>query len=121
MEKSSYVFGREMSFEKAFPNLEDIIVEYKQYKFLSPAASGEDLPRRHSIRRDGGQIVCDNPACSNGGFRIDSVINDSDAEDKTGTMSCSGHEKMGQGQKRSCLSQIKYRIRLVPKAEATTI
>lgn len=115
MDTSNYVFGREMSFEKAYPDLEDIVVEFKQYKLLSPGASGDDVPVRHSIRMEGGRIPCDNPACINGGYRIDSLKPDSDAGNKTGTISCGGHENMGL-QKRSCFWQMRYRVQLIRKA-----
>lgn len=61
MSNRDYVFGKEMPFEKACPELEDAIVEYKQYMFPSIPA-GKELPQQHRLRRDGGLIGAIIPA-----------------------------------------------------------
>ncbi len=120
MDRSNRVFGYQTTFEQAYPDLEDVIVEYKQYMMGSPAGQGKDLPERHSIRNSGGVIPCDNSLCNNGGFEVDLRIPEvlSSSDDKPKSMKCSGHEKMGRGQTRSCLSFISYKLRPIPKRKA---
>jgi hypothetical protein len=115
MSDNDYVFGKETSFEKAYPELEDAIVEYMQYKSLFPSAKDTSLPQRFSLKSDGGRIPCDNPTCVNGGFWIDAVASTNDNNEIRDTR-CPGHENVGRGS-RSCLSRLRYRVRLVPKAK----
>src|SRR5689334_8603120 len=116
MDRTNRVFGRTSSFEEAYPDLQDVIVNYKQYMMGSPAGSGKDVPEYHSIRNHGGVIRCNNALCNKGGFEVDRHISEATTEEsELKLMSCSGHEKMGRGQTRSCGSWIRYKIRTVPK------
>jgi hypothetical protein len=120
MDRTNHVFGRYTTFDEAYPTLSDAVIDYKQYMFGSSAADSENLPEHYSIRNGGGVIDCKNPACVGGGFTIDRAINDVDASDKPKTMRCSGHENMGRGQTRSCLSRIRYKVRLISRTEVGT-
>ncbi len=120
MDRSNRVFVQQTSFDQAYPELQDVIIEYKQYMLGSPAGQGKDLPERHSVRNHGGVIRCNNPLCNNGGFEVDLRISEAlaDPSEEPKQMKCSGHEKMGRGQTRSCYSFIRYKMRSVPKQKA---
>jgi hypothetical protein len=123
MDRSNRVFSRLTTFDTAYPELQDVVVRYKQYMMGSPAGQGTDLPDHHSIRNYGGVIACTNPLCNKGGFEVDRDIpasDDGDKDAKPKLMMCSGHEKMGRGQTRRCGSWIRYKSKAIPKETERT-
>ena len=118
MDRSNRVFGRLVIFEVAYPDLQDAVVDYRQYMRGSAAEQGTDFPEHHSICNHGGVIHCTNAACTGGGFEVDALIRDACSSPggvKEGRLPCAGREKMGRGQTRGCGSFIRYRIRTIQK------
>lgn len=95
------MFGREYPFEKAYPDVDEITVEYKEvghmlkdYQKQSNSMSKVQMTR---------VLPCHNVSCKNGGFHIDEIIRNMNAKKQTskadGVM-CSGTEPT---MKRECL------------------
>jgi hypothetical protein len=118
MDRSNRVFGGPARFDEMYPDLQDAVVDYKQYMHGSLAEQGTDFPEHHSIRTEGGVIQCTNKACTGGGFEVDAIIVDarrSPGGVKDGKLLCAGREKMGGGQTRLCGSRMRHRIRTIQK------
>ena len=120
MDRRNRVFGSETSFDRAYPKLQDAVVEYRRYTHTPETDQGTAFPERHSIRNDGGVIQCTNPACEGGGFEVDALIDDARRSPegvKEDILSCKGHERMGGGKTRTCCSCIRYKIQTFPKKD----
>ena len=109
--EADFVFGRKVSFDEAFPQIEDVVVEVKE--------SG------HGIRRDnrrvyrkpylGEYIDCSNPICYNGGFSIGAILREMvrnrQAELETSKI-CQGYEGSPKGKRkyRDCVNFFKIKV-----------
>lgn len=113
---SNFVFASKTdSFDKAFPNIEDVKVELKEY--------GEDVDqwshnRTYSKQYFPGEYIdCSNKLCYNGGISIGSIIRDmiynKQTEFETSKL-CQGHEGSPKGRRiyRKCLNSFELKVSL---------
>jgi hypothetical protein len=69
MDRSNRVFMKLGKFEEAFPELEDVTVEFVEKDFLLKARSGT-----WHLHGQGGVMPCGNPSCRRGGYELDRDI-----------------------------------------------
>ncbi|MGD0171437.1 MAG: hypothetical protein ABSB81_04845 [Halobacteriota archaeon] len=109
-------FGPEVSFQEAFPDIDDICVELqenlheKKHYWLAKNSIGEVVP------------YCSNRLCHDGGFELGPLIRDMYAKkevEREDLLICPGHEHMGsRWNTRRCVNyctvrvSIKYRNRI---------
>jgi len=119
--ESEFVFvSKTDSFDKAFPEIEDVKVEVTE--------SGEGITQLNRERIYGKQtfpgeyINCPNPMCYNGGFSIGEIIRDmirnKQAELVTYKM-CQGYEGSPKGRRRyrSCVNSFDIKVTIKYKEE----
>ena len=112
--QGNYVFPRETTtFEKAFPEVEECIVEVQERGY-GPSGRAEETSR---YTNPGEYINCSNSLCYNGGFNIGSPIREMVRMRKTekdGNASCQGSEGSPKGRRiyRKCANFFKYKITL---------
>jgi hypothetical protein len=101
------VFVEKVSFEKAFPQIERVRVEYKEQGRGIDRLLGDDRTRvrEHPSEHDdfGEYINCSNPICYNGGFNIGEILREMVRGRETRrefTKGCQGYEGSPQGRKR---------------------
>ncbi|MFA5929281.1 MAG: hypothetical protein WC861_00185 [Candidatus Micrarchaeia archaeon] len=126
MDRSMRVFGELTTFDKAFPALEDAILEYREtgYGTYEQYQSEEEKKRKYdrqvSIKERGGLLRCSNPSCRRGGYEIDfaiSAMTGSKQTEKEGFIVCHGDEGTPKGRKigRRCVNTIHYKLTLTYK------
>lgn len=91
--------GEKTTFEKAFPEIEDIRVIVEEYEdFMS-----EGKKRYYSKANAGEYIDCSNPVCYNGGFNLGQIIRNMVISHQTKletTEYCQGYEGSPKGRKK---------------------
>jgi len=123
MDRTDRVFDNPSTFEKAFPTLQDAIVECTEFKFLNRQVGS----RRFDLRSQGGLMRCSNPRCYRGGYELDhevsrllsNQVKDSQVTEISIQMSCPGDEgtpKRIVG--RTCGYSIEGKVRLSYKSDA---
>ena len=112
-QESKFVFANKVSFEEAFPEIEDLIVEVEE--------SGQGVSERNCKRTyrkqnlPGEYINCSNPLCYNGGFSIGSIlremIRNRQTELETSEL-CQGNESSLKGRRiyRKCMNSFKIKV-----------
>lgn len=105
----------DVSFQEAFPELVDAVVEWQALDEQGHPFGGTGV-RRMSDKAGSpqGVIGCGDPSCHGGGFEVELVlrrmVQEGQAE-KTGIMVCSGWK----GEEKPCVRSIRYRIQLTYK------
>jgi hypothetical protein len=76
--RTNRVFAHLTTFEKAFPALEDVRIEYTEGSIGSGLVdkSQSDFRSFTTIRSTGGQARCSNPSCYRGGYEFDFDVHD---------------------------------------------
>ena len=110
------VFGQPRTFEEAFPTVQSARVRVSQAQLGDPKLpelfAWPDGPHFRAL------LHCRNPLCKGGGFDIQAVLSGmvSDcATERAFSGKCRGHESMGRGQTRTCMTfftgsvEIEYR------------
>jgi hypothetical protein len=96
--QGNYIFGEKTNFERAFPEVEQCIVEVHESGY---GASGRaEGTARYT--NPGEFINCSNPVCYNGGFNIGSPIRDmirKHETNKEGNALCQGNEGSPKGRR----------------------
>lgn len=117
MDRSNRFFaGPPTTFEEAYPNVEDAIIEWKESTLgINPSGLG-----RASIKELGGLIQCRNPLCRRGGFEIDFELGMMIRKKETvkeDMLVCPGDEGSPKGRRpgKRCLNGIKYKITVTYK------
>jgi hypothetical protein len=119
MDRTNRYFISFTTFEKAFPELEDAIIEYVEGGPYDYPLSQENR-KLHSLKNQGPVICCGNTKCRQGGYEIDfdvrDMIRDSVSE-REGNKVCPGSEGSPQLRKvyRKCCNSIDYKISLIYK------
>lgn len=122
MNRSNRVFlGEPTTFEKAYPQLEDAVIEYEESGAgISEWSKGK---QKASLKQIGGLIRCSNPLCKRGGFEIDiNIIGHMLRNNeliKEGILRCPGDEGSPKGRIRGryCINHIKYKMTLNYKSQ----
>ena len=110
--EGTFVFGEKTTFEKAFPDVEECVVEVEEtgrgrFKSLNQDAKHHRNPGRY--------INCSNPECYNGGFDIGSAIHDmvrARETEREGSELCQGNEGSPKGRRiyKKCQNFFEYKI-----------
>lgn len=120
------MFAKKVSFEEAFPELEDLRIEVKE--------SGYGVGERTGVRTytldnlPGEYIDCSNPHCYGGGFSVGSIVRSMVREGETAFEAgqlCKGYEGSPKGRRkyRDCLNCFEINVSLryrSKKAEEST-
>lgn len=119
--ESNFVFAKKVSFDEAFPEIEDLTVEVEE--------SGHgisDWNRKSTYRKKyfpGEYIDCSNPLCYNGGFSIGSILSEmirnKQTELETSKL-CQGNEGSPKGRRiyRKCINFFKIKVSIKYKKES---
>lgn len=128
MDRSNRVFGTLVRFEEAFPQLEDVVLEYVEtgngvYSWNKPTPQNKYV-NKVSMKEYGGVIRCSNGLCRQGGYELDRVVYEMLRTGKTvgeGSTICAGSEGSPKLRRvyRKCYNGIEYKITLVPKSNST--
>lgn len=111
--ESKYVFVNKVSFEEAFPEIEDIIITVEE-----SGKGFDNLNNKHTYTKQnfpGEYIDCSNPLCYSEGFSLGKIIRNMVKEKKTELETleiCLGYEGSPKGKKyyRDCLNQFRVKI-----------
>jgi hypothetical protein len=92
MRRDRRLFSELATFEEAFPQLDDALVEYRE-EGKGTTAAGRVTARDDSLE---GLITCSNPTCRSGGFEVDRVFHEMIASGESrreGVLACPGVER----------------------------
>jgi hypothetical protein len=111
--ESNLVFGRKVTFDEAFPQIEDLKVEVIESGHGIIGQSRKSFYRKQYF--PGEYINCSNPLCYNGGFSIGSILREMVSNKQTEletTESCQGYEGSPKGRRKykGCLNFFKIKI-----------
>lgn len=111
--ETKFFLGEKTTFEKAFPEIEDIRVTVQEFK----DAFTEGRKRNYSKADVSEYIDCSNRICYNGGFSLGQLIRNMVMSHKTEletTEYCQGYEGSPKGRKRygSCDHRFKVKIEI---------
>jgi len=127
IDRSRRFFGSLGTFGEAFPQLEDITVEWTESGdnvYHYPLSPGRQYEYKVSMKEYGGLIGCSNKMCKQGGFEIDRIAHDmlrNKEAVKEDSKTCVGRE--GSPRSRACnpcFNSIKYKITLIYKKPLQT-
>ncbi|MBT1247356.1 MULTISPECIES: hypothetical protein [unclassified Thermosipho (in: thermotogales)] len=112
-QNSKYVFGEKVSFEEAFLEIEDIVINVEE--------SGRwinkwNYKRTYTKQNFPGEYIdCRNPLCYNGGFSMGAILRNmvKNRQTELETLEvCQGYEGSPKGKKfyKKCLNQFKIKV-----------
>jgi hypothetical protein len=118
--ENHFLFGKKVSFDEAFPGIEDLTVEVEE--------SGDDVINRNrkSIYRKqyfpGEYIDCSNPLCYDGGFSIGEILREMVRDKQTElekSMLCQGNEGSPKGRRiyKKCMNFFNIKVSIKYKVE----
>ena len=119
MTEKYFFRGNPVSFEEAFPNIEEIKIEGTEGSLGSGFSSGGK--RVLNKKNLGGLEPCSNSVCEKGGYQLGDFISEMYHKKKTSkedTIMCKGHENMGRDQSRECLNGFSVKIEIKYKSPA---
>lgn len=117
VDRSKRVFGELGDFDSAFPDLEDVIVDWiegESWSLPEKAKKGE-YTEKVSLRDYGGLFRCSASLCVNGGYEVDRIVSDmirNNEKVREDYVICIGYEKMPGPINKSCYNKLYYRITL---------
>ncbi|GAB6036147.1 hypothetical protein JCM15519_07060 [Fundidesulfovibrio butyratiphilus] len=126
--QGGFVFGEPVAFEKAFPTIDTIKLQY-EISFVGGFPKKDEYDQGKYTITDkkyiGEYIRCTNNKCYNGGFQIGWILRDMVRDGKTeqeGEIMCRGDEGSPKGRKiyRKCLNRCTYKISITFKTEGQT-
>ena len=113
---ANYMFTTKVSFEEAFPEIEDLKVFVKEY--CHGARGGINT---RSYGKEVGEFVdCSNPLCYNGGFSLGKIIRNMAGRKETHkeeSVMCQGYEGSPKGRRkyRKCINAFEIVVDIVYK------
>lgn len=111
--ESMPVFGKKVSFEEAYPQIGDIVIEVEEF---GKGVDSYNRRRRYTKQYLPGEFVnCSNPVCFAGGFHLGSHLHKMVSESKTeleDSELCRGNEGSPKGRRmyRKCVNTFKFKI-----------
>ena len=114
--KSNPFFAKKVSFEEAFPKIEDVKIVVEE-----DGKDVRDWNRKSHYGRDVGEFIdCSNLICYGGGFSIGSILRDMVRENKTHAEErkfCKGYEgsPKGRDKYRDCINSFKVTVDIIYK------
>ena len=131
--KASDVFGQSKpflggftsEFDRAFPEIEKVVVEVEEEGDVSPDPFGGETTKKRVYGKStlpGEYIDCSNPRCYNGGFRLSQTLRfmvDSRETNREEIYFCQGYEGSPKGRVKydDCDNRFKVKITVVYKEE----
>jgi len=113
MTKGYYFRGESISFEEAFPEIEDIKVEGTEGDLGSGFVSGKKV---NLNKENIGEIGCSSFVCEEGEYALGDFISEMYNKKETfkeKIIMCKGHEKMGSGNPtRRCLNGLNIKVKI---------
>lgn len=113
MAKGYFFRGNSVSFEEAFPEIEEIKIE----------GTEGDIAQKNKIllNKDTWGISCSNSLCKDKGYSVKlgdfiSEMYHKKETSKEGIISCGGYENMGGGQTRRCLNHLTINVEIKYKS-----
>lgn len=116
--KKEFLAGQKVSFDKAFPMIDDVTVEVKE-RGKGVFLDGISRYKKGFI---GEYIDCSNSLCYNGGFSIGHILRemiDQKQTDLETSKSCQGYEGSPKGRRRYriCVNSFKIKVHIKYKEE----
>ena len=117
--KTDFLFGKKVSFKDAFPSIQEINVEVKEYEDFWKKGDNYSLYPHTTIFNNQylpkEYIDCTNTICHNGGFHLGSIIREMLRNKETfkeGQSKCQGNEGSPKGRRiyRSCMHIFDYKV-----------
>lgn len=93
MRRDRRLFSELTTFEDAFPQLEDAVVEYREEGKGATGGTGRAAASDESLE---GLIPCSNPGCRSGGFEVDLLFHEmiqAGEVQREGVLACPGSER----------------------------
>jgi len=127
-EKAESIFQKKMSFSEAFPQIDNISIEIKEYEngirsdkekdFWNKISNSISYPHinKYSISYTPGEYIdCSNSLCYNGGFSIGEIIRSMirrNEEVREDSILCQGYEGSPKGRRKygDCPHEFDYKI-----------
>ena len=113
--------GSPADFERAFPGLEDAVIEYRAARPGGAFQTNRPLPTTRLSLRDRGPIMhCLNPNCRDGGYDVSRLVQEmlrAGDQERKGRVTCAGKEaEPGKPWEecRDCSWVWDFRVTLVP-------
>ena len=112
--KTNFVFSEKTTFEKAFPEIETVNVEYTETSYV-----GKNQGTLTRTEKNLGEYInCTNPLCYNGGFSIGQILRDMVRKKEVhweGSKICQGYEGSPKGRRkyRSCVNIWNIKVDIV--------
>jgi len=104
--------GKSVSFEEAFPEIEEIKIEATEGSLGSGFSERKIVLSSENLSEI---EPCSNRTCEKGGYDlgdfISTIVYKKDTS-KSGVISCSGYEKMGVKDKRKCLNGLSVKVEI---------
>lgn len=97
--ESNYLLAEKVSFDQAFPDIEHVVVEYKETGH-SVQTGSKRIDRKSYLHEF---INCSNPLCYNGGFSIRAILREMVRNRKTELETrkiCQGYEGSPKGRRK---------------------
>jgi hypothetical protein len=113
--KSDLVYCEKTTFEKAFPEIEELSIQIEDY---GHGVNQWNKFRSFSKSNSSGEYIdCINPLCYNGGFSIGDILREmikNKEEIKDGSCICQGNEGSPKGRRvyRKCLNMFIYKVKI---------
>jgi hypothetical protein len=120
--QSTPAFGRKVSFDEAYPEIEDVVVEVKENGYGSYGAS-----RTYAKAYFPGEFIdCSNPSCYGGGFSIGQIIYEMKRNRQTEYATskiCKGCEGSPKGRRRyrSCINVFEIKVTVKYREDQTKL
>ena len=110
--ETNYLFSKKVSFDEAFPEIEDVIVEVEE---RGQVPQHHRHFRKYTKKNLGEFIDCSNPPCYDGVFSIGSILREMVAQKQTELETlecCQGNEASEKGKRiyRSCANIFSIRV-----------
>jgi hypothetical protein len=111
---TDYLFSRKGTFEEAFPEIDEVVVEFEEHGHVPRAYQHK---RKYTKDNLGEYIDCSNPPCYDGGFSIGRILREMVAKRQTKletTKCCQGNEASPKGKRiyRSCANFFKVKVNI---------
>jgi hypothetical protein len=114
--KGGLVFGREVTFDEAFPEIENVEARVEGFR-----PEWKLYFNKKRSNPPGEYVKCHNPLCQGEGFWIGGILRDMISKreaQRMGTTPCGGRERLSRGHFRPCLNSFKYEIMIEYKSSA---
>jgi len=119
-QEKNFMFSRKVSFDEAFPEIEDLIIEVEESSGVPSPGGSKSIYNRQNM--PGEYINCSNSLCYNGGFSIGSILREMVSKKQTELETskfCQGNEASPKGRRvyRKCWHSFKTKVSIKYRTE----